>query len=269
MKKFYLALIIILITGCENKPFHDANGEFASVSNLEKGSSEALELQKKQISSKLPLEIKLSNSGIHMRLIPAGTFYIGSPITEIDRREKEKVQEEMTIKDCFYIGKFEVTKEQWTIVHGYGGGDPIMPVTNISYEDCLDFCRKLEKLEGLKKGSIDLPTEMEWEYSARAGTRSAFYSQNLADIGWFAENSDLSVKAIGQKSENAWGLYDTHGNVWELTKSIFQTIPETITIRGGAYNNLNNSCRSSSRAWAKINERAKITGFRIILRKGF
>ena len=89
-------------------------------------------------------------------------------------------------------------------------------VENVSWDEAAEFCKKLSKKEGQ---TYRLPTEAEWQYACRAGSRTRFYfggdSTPLAEYAWFAKNSDLQTHPVGQKKPNAWGLYDMHGNVWE------------------------------------------------------
>ncbi|MHC2990186.1 hypothetical protein OB13_00700 [Pontibacter sp. HJ8] len=120
----------------------------------------------------------------------------------------------------YYIGKFEVTQEQWAEVMGrnpaFFQGDKVEgdskrhPVESISWKEAQAFIRKLNKLD--KAHVYRLPTEFEWEYAARAGAQD--------DIPWgeareMAVLSGTTTSPIGQKQPNAWGLYDMLGNVWE------------------------------------------------------
>ncbi|TPE44535.1 formylglycine-generating enzyme family protein [Pontibacter mangrovi] len=123
--------------------------------------------------------------------------------------------------DCpYYIGKYEVTQEQWEKVMGsnpsFFKGDKVAgdagkhPVGNVTWKDARKFIKKLNKLD--KQYTYRLPTEFEWEYAARAGTED--------DIAWGEARamgviSDTTTRAVGSKQPNAWGLHDMIGNVWE------------------------------------------------------
>lgn len=150
------------------------------------------------------------------RLIPAGSFMMGSPPTESDRHGSEGPVHEVTISKDFYIGKFEVTQAQWLAVMMtspsiYKGFNK--PVENVSWDDAVNFCQKLSQMTGEK---FRLPTEAEWEYAARAGTTTKYYwgesDDNAGQYAWYQVSS---TRPVGQKLPNNWGLYDMSGNVWE------------------------------------------------------
>jgi len=179
----------------------------------------------------IPLEKTLAKSGIVLRLIPAGAFLMGSPASEKQRKDDE-VQHTVRITKPFYMGKYEVTQGQWQKVMGntpakFKDVGANGPVERVSWNDCQEFLRKLEELEGLPEGSIRLPTEAEWEYACRAGTQTAFcYGDDLdSSMANFDGNYPYgngskgayreSTMPVGSFKPNAWGLYDMHGNVWE------------------------------------------------------
>ena len=108
---------------------------------------------------------------LQMALIPAGKFMMGSPETEKNRGEDE-IQHEVTITKPFYIGTYEVTQEQWQAVMGNNPSEvkgAKLPLTNVSWGMCQDF---IKKLNDKTKGGYRLPTEAEWEYACRAGTKT-------------------------------------------------------------------------------------------------
>lgn len=193
---------------------------------------------------------------LEMVLIPAGKFKMGFTKKEIeeikdvfledmkkipsikDAKEKERLdvldfmwaaftshqggQHEVTIAKPFYIGKYEVTQEQWQAVmvknpSAIKGAK--LPVTNVSLEDCQDY---IKKLNAKTDGGYRLPTECEWEYACRAGTMTAYsfgakITPKDANYDEFTslEKPAKPVVAVGSYKANAYGLYDMHGNVME------------------------------------------------------
>jgi formylglycine-generating enzyme required for sulfatase activity len=153
---------------------------------------------------------------LEMVLIPAGKFLMGSPKTLI---AENSTQHEVTITKPYYLGKYEVTQEQYARVMGKepsqfkGRG---LPVEIVSWDNAQVFCIKASAMTGL---GLRLPTEAEWEYACRAGTKTRFYTGDTADdvdkAGWYDKNSNRTTHPVGQKVPNAWGAYDMHGNVCE------------------------------------------------------
>jgi formylglycine-generating enzyme required for sulfatase activity len=132
--------------------------------------------------------------------------------------ETEKAAHEVTISKPYYLGKFEVTQEQYQQVMGvnpsqYKGRD--LPAECV-WNDAREFCRKASAKTGL---TVRLPTDAEWEHACRAGTRTTYYTgdaeTDLDRAAWYFKNSNDTTHSVGQKTPNAWGLYDMHGNVWE------------------------------------------------------
>ena len=110
---------------------------------------------------------------LEMVLIPAGKFKMGSLETEKNRGEEE-TQHDVTITKPFYIGKYEVTQEQWQIVMGHNPSElkgVKLPLTNVSWGMCHDFIKTLNEKTN---GSYRLPTEAEWEYACRAETTTVY-----------------------------------------------------------------------------------------------
>jgi formylglycine-generating enzyme required for sulfatase activity len=150
--------------------------------------------------------------------IAPGEFMMGCSVGDIDCNDDERPIHRVQITNAFEIGKYEVTQAQWQAVMGSNpstmkGDDH--PVETISKNDAHDFLNKLnERNDGYH---YRLPTEAEWEYAARAGSKEP-YAGRLDDIAWYAGNSDDETHAVGKKKPNAWGLYDVQGNVRELVE---------------------------------------------------
>ena len=175
-------------------------------------------------------------------LISAGTFFMGSPKEEKQRSEDEGPQHEVTITRSFYLGKYEVTQEQYTQIVGKnpsyfsanGDGKQKVagldthrfPVECVSWDDATAFCRKLSERDG-KRRPFRLATEAEWEYACRAGTRTPFYfgpslnGDRVNCNGNFPYGTNKKGPYLqrpccgGSYGANAFGLHDMHGNVWE------------------------------------------------------
>lgn len=189
-------------------------------------------------------------SGIRMRFVPAGTYWIGSPESEPNRDDDETLHE-VQLTRGFWLGETPVTQAQWKqLVPGpkqpsaFKGDD--LPVERVDWFEAAEFANRLSDREGLPrcyelvnpKGTLGggnfncegvtfagldclgyrLPTEAEWEVAARAGVDPAKGTlPNLNAIAWYAANSGGSTHPVGQKAPNGWGYRDLLGNVWEWT----------------------------------------------------
>jgi formylglycine-generating enzyme required for sulfatase activity len=150
-------------------------------------------------------------------LIPAGSFLMGSPDSDAEASNNEKPPHRVTISQPFYLGKYPVTQAQWEAVMAnnpsYFKGKPNCPVEHVSWDDVQVFLHRLNEREG--SSGCRLPTEAEWEYACRAGTETPRYHPDVNAVAWYAGNSNDQTWPVGQKLPNAWGLYDTLGNIWE------------------------------------------------------
>jgi formylglycine-generating enzyme required for sulfatase activity len=232
----------------------------------------------------LPVEVKTKQAGIALRLIPCGTFMMGSPETEPFHKDAE-VLHKVTLSQPFYISATEVTEGQWKSVmgktHGDLGVNEQLPIEKVTYQDCVDFLKKLCALEGVPEETYTLPTEAQWEYACRAGTSSPYY---------FGDKLAATQAVFGKKSgegsrvpvctfpPNAFGLYETHGNVAEWCKDwweqAYQRVPQTDPtgaqpgefkiVRGGAWDKAVTVCRSAERGNLPPSYAWETVGFRIV-----
>jgi formylglycine-generating enzyme required for sulfatase activity len=210
---------------------------------------------------------------IEMIRIKAGTFTMGSTNGDPDERPIHRV----TISKAYYLGKFEVTQRQWVAVMGtnpsnHKGDD--LPVETVSWEDIQNFLLVLNSRAG---GGWRLPTEAEWEYACRAGS-TGDYGGPLDQMAWYENNSDGPTHPVGHKQPNAWGVYDTHGNVWEwcqdwYDRSFYKRSPgadpvgpssgSNRVLRGGGRIDSDYGCRSACRNSSAPSVRFDSNGFRL------
>jgi formylglycine-generating enzyme required for sulfatase activity len=236
----------------------------------------------------------ITNSiGIKLVLIPKGTFTMGSPIEEEDAGDDEE-QHQVAISNDYYLGATEVTQGQYQKVMGTNpshfqkrlirkSDSSMYPVEQVSWEDAVEFCKRLSELPEEKKAGREyrLPTEAEWEYACRAGSKTDFSfraSASLEDYAWFNENSGQQPHPVGEKKANAWGFYDMHGNVWEWCSDWYGEYPKGAVsdpsgpkegsgrvIRGGGWDGEAAGCRSALRVRLVPSHRNNNFGFRLAL----
>ena len=170
----------------------------------------------------------------------------------------------------YYIGKYEVTQAQWKAVMGnnparFKGAD--RPVEQVSWNDAMEFCEKLNYLELAPAGyKFSLPTEAQWEYGARGGNKSKGYeysgSNDLKEVAWYVGNSGSQTYDVGGKKPNELGLYDMSGNVWEWC---LDADGSPRVLRGGSWLNRAYDCRVASRRHRDPDSRSFSYGFRLAL----
>lgn len=169
--------------------------------------------------------------------------------------------------------------------HFKGPGD--LPVEQVSWGDSTAFCRLLDSVLAEGPG-FRLPTEAQWEYACRAGTDRAFHDGSpctepegddpaLRELGWFDKNSDLRTHDVKEKLPNAWGLYDTHGSVWEWCRDGMRTYTTEAqrdpagsqeagaprVVRGGSWHNQARNCRAAYRIQFEPGNRGRYLGLRL------
>jgi formylglycine-generating enzyme required for sulfatase activity len=216
--------------------------------------------------------------------LPGGTFDMGSNNGEDD----EKPIHEVTVAG-FSMGRTEVTFDEYDRFveatgkakpDDYGWGRGKHPVIRVSWQDAVDYAAWLSKETGK---NFYLPSEAQWEYAARAGTKSDYYwDQKEADqYAWFSANSDGKAHPVGEQKPNAFGLYDMSGNVWEWVQDCwhdsYADAPSDGSswqqqkngscsqrlLRGGSCFNVANSLRSANRLRNSPDDRSIDYGFRL------
>jgi formylglycine-generating enzyme required for sulfatase activity len=213
-------------------------------------------------SSSPPKSFK-SQQGIEMVYIPPGKYTMGS-----HANDKETPVHDVTISQAFYMGKYEVTQGQWQAVMGsnpshFKDCGSNCPVENATWNDAQDFIKKLN--EANDGYTYRLPSEAEWEYACRAGTTGDYYAADVADIGWYKDNSEKKTHAVGSKQPNAFGLYDMSGNVWEWCQDVGESVFLPVRVmRGGSWVVDATRLRSADRGRRHPDTRHDDFGFRVV-----
>ena len=206
---------------------------------------------------------------LEMVLIPAGKFMMGSPASEVGRVDNE-TQHEVTLTKPFYMGKYEVTQEQWQAVMGNNPSavkGEKLPVTNVTPTHLQNF---IAKLNAKSNSGYRLPTEAEWEYTCRAGTITAYsFGDAITPKDANYTGSKIGIPAtVGNYQPNAFGIYDMHGNVWEWCEDWFGDYPTGVVVdptgpvtgekrvlRGGSFSNrFQKDARSAYHGGGELND---------------
>jgi formylglycine-generating enzyme required for sulfatase activity len=240
--------------------------------------------------------------GMELVQLPAGRFWMGSPAEESERATDESPRHQVTLSQPGLMGRFEVTQRQFQHVMGHNpsrfqdtgpaaadAGD--LPVENVSWREAVEFCRQLSarKEERSAGREYRLPTEAEWEYACRAGTETATafgpaLGSNQANFDSSQPYGDAPrgqrlgrTNRVGSYAPNVFGLYDTHGNVWEWCSDYYQpdyyrqspehdpagpTFGAFHVLRGGSWESPGSHCRSAYRNHFPDAQRSDI-GFRV------
>lgn len=239
---------------------------------------------------------------VEMVAAPPGAFLMGSPAEERGRDQDEGPQFEVRIAHVAAFGRSCVTFAQWDAARtagaalhdpkDYGRGRGARPVTGVSWDDAHAFIAWLNERLDLSgsESAYRLPSEAEWEYACRAGATSAYafgdelsnehahFAVGAADASAFGREDDVGALASGAYPENAFGLLDMHGNVWEwcadakggdyadhpATGVARLSGDETMrALRGGSWSDNVRLLRSANRGWNRRNGRDDSIGFRL------
>jgi formylglycine-generating enzyme required for sulfatase activity len=182
-------------------------------------------------------------TGMAFVYVPPGPFQMGSPAGESGRREDERLHK-VRLTRGFWMGRFEVTQGEWTLVMGpdephpgkpspFRSGDPRLPVVCVSYEDAQRFLARLGTLDPGHR--FRLPTEAEWEYACRGGSSATdAQGDRLTPAEADVDGRDPATGVgfwlghpapVGSYPPNDWGLYDLHGNAWAWTSDWYAPDP--------------------------------------------
>lgn len=228
-----------------------------------------------------------------MLWVEPGSFLMGSPETEFGRKRQER-QHRVTLTRGFWLAETSLTREVWQAVmvgprDDYPHTD--LPITTVSWQDCQEFLGRLNRLD--HDGMFRLPYEAEWEYACRAGTQTAFAfgpevapNQVHCRFGTEAHGQEaldpegrmrpLGPVPVKSKPPNAWGFREMHGNIWEMCADGYSSYPGTPRcdpflekdervkmVRGGAWFNAPEQCRSAYRLTVAAHHREDSVGFRL------
>ena len=229
--------------------------------------------------------IPVNGVDLNMIWVEGGTFRMGSN----DDESNENPVHDVTL-DGYWIAETEVTQALWKAVMGkdegwsddYGKGSNY-PAYYVSYNEAVDFCKKLNELTDYKY-NFRLPTEAEWEYAARGGTKSNGYeysgSNTIDEVAWYGGNYGFEAHPVKSKKCNELGLYDMSGNLWEWCSDWYSisyysnspsknpTGPEDSdyagrVVRGGSWPYYKSYFRVSGRAGSDSDASIRSGGFRI------
>lgn len=243
---------------------------------------------------------KIETLGLTMKNVTPGVFMMGDKKGKSDERNLHKV----TLTENFWMSDKPVTQAQFKKIMGYNPSFALKgvdcsdyPVTNVSWDEAVAFCKKLTKIEQqkgylLENDAFALPTEAEWEYCCKAGTTTPFYfgdeltSDDANVDGTFSYRGKRGKmrgfsSKVGSFKPNAWGLYDMHGNVWEWCNDTYKHAYSTFSeinprgaavigdekvLRGGSWKSYPKDARSTTRYNRSKAAKDTTIGFRIVLR---
>jgi eukaryotic-like serine/threonine-protein kinase len=253
------------------------------------------------------LQDEIVNSfGMRLKLIKPGTFLMGSPKGEAGQFDDEQPQHSVQITRPFYLGVYPVTQAEYVQVtsqknpssfskEGEGksaveGLDTLkFPVEQVTWDEAAVFCKLLNRLEAKKPAGwkYALPTEAEWEYACRAGSKTTYFfggdAENLGNYAWYSGNSESRTHAVGTRMANPWGLCDMNGNVWQwcvdwYAKDYYASSPnkdpqclindsaQARVLRGGAWYGDAGYCRAACRFRSAPGTRDHNVGLRVCFR---
>lgn len=227
---------------------------------------------------------------------PEGSFIMGSPPAELGRGADES-QVPVRISRGFWMGRTEVTQGQWMAIMGKNPSQNQssldLPVDSVTWTEAQEFVNALNAMSvASAPWQVALPTEAQWEYACRAGTRSAFgFGDALNGMQANCDGNDpygTSMQGpyirrsaqVGSYRPNAWGIHDMHGNVWEWCADRYSTTLSGGTDpmgpasgdervdRGGGWANSAVNCRSANRSSFRPQTRSKYLGLRLVVTRG-
>ena len=242
-----------------------------------------------------PRHDRITNSvGMDLVRIMPGTFLCYGHKVKAEFLFPQPAPFQVNIKQGFYIGAYEVTRQQYCDVMGGAGqrqNDPKHPMTGVNWHEAAEFCRRLSSLPAEKAAGrvYSLPTEREWQFAARAGSEYLFPygsddEQRVAEVAVcrdpYSNSLPQGTSSVGARAPNAWGLYDVLGNAWEWVDDAWPAaapanavspgpsskslgVGENRVIVGGGWDNDFRMCNLASRYSAPPTRKADNIGFRV------
>ena len=236
------------------------------------------------------MTITVKGVSFKMIRVQGGTFTMGATYEQgSDAEDNAKPAHKVTLS-TYYIGETEVTQALWQAVMGSNPSEfkgSMRPVEQVNWYDCQEFIRRLNQLTGKK---FRLPTEAEWEFAARGGTKSLNYkysgSNDINTVAWYMDNAfekgegspDYGTHVVKTKKPNELGIYDMSGNVNEWCSDWYgnytdaaQTNPQGVSSgfhrvgRGGGWSSIGRCCRSSYRYGHIPDKQVFYLGLRLVL----
>lgn len=232
-------------------------------------------------------------TGMEFAWVPGGCYDMGCGPWTQDCELYEHPAHRVCVGG-FWLGRFEVTREQWAKVMGAAapGGQPLakdggdLPVALVSWAEARRFAARLTELSAARGGgAFRLPTEAEWEYAARSGGRMESFPGAVSEneAGWYYENSGGRAHPVGGKARNGLGLHDMMGNVFEWCEDVFdrgfyarspkdaplcvdpgRTPADWRVRRGGSFGTLARDARTAMRGKLEPDSRDEFTGLRLL-----
>lgn len=240
------------------------------------------ELSKIKDTDLTPIDISVGKETFRMVKVKGGVFTMGATSEQGNVADSDESPAHSVLLDDYCIGETVVTQGIWKAVMdnnpSYFEGDN-MPLESVSWDDAQEFVKRLNHKTGM---TFRLPTEAEWEYAARGGSKSRGYkysgSDNLDEVAWYRGNSYGKTHPVKGKMANELGLYDMSGNVWECCQDWYgeyrgdaQPNPQGPTsgsnrvLRGGSWDYYAGSCRVSYRRYDTPMFRLNDVGFRLVM----
>ena len=232
-----------------------------------------------------------SGAEFAFRWVPAGTFTMGSPEDE-EERDSYETQHEVTLTKGFWILETETTQAMW---QGVMGENPSKwqgenkPVDSVGLDEIDVFCAKWREAANAPEGVVvQLTTEAQWEYAARAGSADMYGGKSIDEVAWYGDENGGGTHDVGTKEPNAWGIFDMVGNLWEWcsdrydayatddegkgvavvdpTGATLEQCPGDVRVdRGGCWDSKPYECRVANRGFYDHDRKGPYVGFRFVV----